>query len=205
MGGHEQALIQQTVVAQGGAALLTDAGAGQTHSGPFDEVVASGQISSGGGQTAAGVLDERAYHQVSAHVGGFLLLHKLPVAVVHQNGNIGVVLADDLAHVANLVHRQRGPGGVALGALDEYRFHLGVRHGLGQSLQVGRILRGEVHLAVFHAEVLQGPGAFVGDTDDTQQGVVGSANGGDQHVSGTQAAKQGRRNGVGAVDKPDAH
>ena len=115
------------------------------------------------------------------------------------------MLANDLAHVANLVHRQRGPGGVALGALDKHRFYLGIRHGLGQSLQVGRILRGEVHLAVFHAEVLQGPGALVCDTDDTQQGVVGSANGGDQHVSGTQAAKQGRRNGVGAIDKPDAH
>ena len=167
--------------------------------------MASGQISSGGGQTAAGVLDEGAHYQVSAHMGGFLLLHKLPVAVVHQNGNIGVVLADDLAHVANLVHRQRGPGGVALGALDKHRFYLAIGHGLGQSLQVGRILRGEVHLAVFHAEVLQGPGALVRDTDDTQQGVVGSANSGDQHVSGTQAAKQGRRNGVGAIDKPDAH
>ena len=47
--------------------------------------------------------------------------------------------------------------------------------------------------------------ALVYHANDTQHGVVGRAHGGYQHVPRLQAAVQGAGDGVGAVDKLDAH
>ena len=49
VGGQEQTLIEQAVVAQGGAALPTDAGDGEPFGGCFHQVVTACQVAAGGG------------------------------------------------------------------------------------------------------------------------------------------------------------
>ena len=60
-------------------------------------------------------------------------------------------------------------------------------------------------MPVLHAVVFQGAGALVHRSHHPQQGVVGRAHGGQQHVPRLQRSKQGAGDGVGAVDKLDAH
>ena len=131
-------------------------------------------------------------------------LYKLAVAVIHQDGGVGVGGLNDLARLPDLGHRQRGPGGVALGALDEHRLHPGVGGRLGHALQVGLVVK-EFHLTILDAVVFQGAVTLVHHSDNSQHGVVGRAHGGHQHVPRLQAAVQSAGNGVGAVDKLDSH
>ena len=130
-------------------------------------------------------------------------LHKLAVAVVHQDGRVGVGRLDDLAHLPNFRHGQGVPGGVALGALNQHSLHLGIRGRPGHALQVRLIVK-EIYLPIFHAVVLQGAGPLVHHTDGAQQGVIGGAHGGHQHIPRLQRAKEGGGDGVGAVDKLQA-
>ena len=138
-------------------------------------------------------------------MGGLLFLHEFAVAVVHQNGRVWIGPADDDTHLPDLVHRKGRPGGVAFGPLDEHHLHSWVGGGTGQPLQVWGVLRRQLHLAILNAVILQGAPPLVRDTDHPQQGVVGGAYGGQQHVPRQQSPVQGRGDGVGAVDKADTH
>ena len=60
-------------------------------------------------------------------------------------------------------------------------------------------------MPVLHAVVLQRAGALVHRPHDAQEGVVGRTHGGQQHIPRFQRPEQGAGNGVGAVDKLDAH
>ena len=204
VGGQEQPLVQQAVVPQGGAALPADARHGEPLGGPLHQVPAAGDVAAGGGQAAPGVLDEGAHHQVCPHMGGLQGLHELPVAVVHQDGGVGIGRPDHPAHLPDLRHGQGRPGGVALGALDQHRLHPGIGGRLGHPLQVGLVVL-QLHLAVLHAVVLQGAVSIPGRPDDPQQGVVRRAHRGHQHVPGLQRPIQSAGDGVGPVDELDAH
>ena len=204
VGGQKQALVQQAVVPQGGAALRPDAGHRQAHGGSLHQVPPPGDVAAGGGQAAAGVFDEGAHHQVGPHVGGLDGLHELPVAVVHDDRRVGIGLLDDAAHLPDLRHRQGRAGGVPLGALDEHRLHPGAGGRLGHSIQVGLVVK-ELYLLILDAVVFQGPVALVHRADHPQQGVVGGPHSGYQHVPRLQTAVQGGGDSVGTVDELDAY
>ena len=204
VGGQKQALVQQAVVPQGGAALRPDAGHRQAHGGSLHQVPPPGDVAAGGGQAAAGVFNEGTHHQVGPHVGGLHGLHELPVAVVHDDRRVRVGLLDHAAHLPDLRHRQGGAGRVPLGALDEHRLHPGIGGRLGHPLQVGLVVK-KFYLPVFDAVVFQGTVSLVHRADHPQQGVVGGPHSGHQHVPRLQTAVQGGGDGVGAVDELDAH
>ena len=204
VGGQEQPLVQQAAAAQRGPALPADARAGEAHGRTLHQVPPSGDIAPGGGHPAAGVFDEGPHHQIGPHMGGLPLFHKLTVAVIHQNGGVWVVFPHNGAQLPDLLHRQGGPGGIALGALDEHRLYSGVPNRLGQARLVGGVVR-QLHLTVLHTVVLEGAVSLIHSPHHPQQGVVGSAHGGHQHVSGFQRPKQGAGDGVGPVDKLEAH
>ena len=167
VGGQEEALIEQTVLTQGTAALAADAGDGEPLGSAFHQVAASGNVAAGGSKTAAGILDEGTDHQVSPHVGGLQSLHELAVAVVDQDGDVGVGRFDHTAHFTDLLDGEGGAGGVALGALNEDGLHPGIGHGLCHALQVGLVVH-QINLAVLHTVVLQAALALVHHADDTQ-------------------------------------
>ena len=108
------------------------------------------------------------------------------------------------AQGADLLHREGGAGGVALGALDEHRLDPGVFHRPGKALGIGGVVH-QLHLPVLHAIVLQRAGPLVHHADHPQEGVVGGPHGGDQDLPRLQRPEQGAGDGVGAVDKPEAH
>ena len=60
--------------------------------------------------------------------------------------------------------------------------------GLDQPFPVRRIVH-QLHLTVFHPVVFQGTMALIHRSHYPQQGVIGCAHGGDQHISGLQRPK----------------
>ena len=71
-----------------------------------------GLVVEGGGvraMYAAGVLDERAGHQVGAHCGGLHALDELAVAIIHQNKGLGADFFDKTHEIRDLFHAYRVP------------------------------------------------------------------------------------------------
>ena len=137
-------------------------------------------------------------------MGGLGGLHKLAVAVVHQNGRVGVGLLDDPAHCPDLSHREGRTGGITSGPLDQHRLHTGIGGGFGDFFQVGLVVQ-KLYLPVLHPVVLQGTGSLIHRAHNAQQGVVRCADSGYQHVAAFQRSEQGAGDGVGAVDKLNPH
>ena len=157
-------------------------------------------IAAGLGDTAAGILDERADAQIRADLGGLLTLGKLAVAVVHHDHSLGIAGLYSLDHLCDLLHGVGGAQGVAAGALNVRDFHAGLLHSLGDGGQIGHTVFQQIHLRVIDAVILQRADALLAaDADDFLEGIIGSAGDGKQRIAGAQNAKQrnGQRMGTG--------
>src|SRR5699024_5314709 len=89
-GGVVEAHVHLPGSVQGAAQLFAQAGGVETVGTLFHQVPAARNIAAGGGDAAAGVLDEAAGDQVGAHLAGFLGLGELTVAVVHKDNDVRV-------------------------------------------------------------------------------------------------------------------
>ena len=94
-------------------------------------------------------------------------------------------------------HREAGPGGVALGALDGDQLGFFV-DGLFDAVVIKVPVGKQVYLPVVNAVLRQRAGAFP-DADDLLQGVIGHAHGREQFVTGQQIGAEGDGQCMGAA------
>ena len=157
-GGVVEAQIHIAGRLEGAAQLLAEAGGVQAVGAELHEVFPACDIAAGGGNAAAGVLDEAAHHEVCTGLAGFFLLGELAVAVVHKDDDVGVSSAGGVGHLADGVEVEGVALQVAAAALDVA--DLRARGFLGDEL----IVRGKVGLqrglVVLDAVIHQGSGAF---------------------------------------------
>ena len=204
-GGVVEAQIHIAGRLEGAAQLFAEAGGVQTVGAQLHEVFPACDVAAGGGDAAAGVLDEAAHHEVGTGLTGFLFLGELAVAVVHKDDDVGVGGAGGVGDPADGVEVEGVALQIAAAALDVA--HLRARGLLGDQL----IVRGEVILqrrfVVPDAVVHQGAGALAlaVQTDDAFQRVVGTARGGQQGIARPQQAEEGHRQRVGAALELAAH
>ena len=67
-----------------------------------------------GASPPPGVLDQRADDHICAHIAGLYGIHKFTVAVVHHTDQRRLLLLDEGNQLADLLHRERGAGLIAL-------------------------------------------------------------------------------------------
>ena len=204
-GGVVEAQIHIAGRLEGAAQLLAEAGGVQAVGTELHEVFPACDIAAGGGDAAAGVLDEAAHHEVCTGLAGFFLLGELAVAVVHKDDDVGVGGAGGVGHLADGVEVEGVALQVAAAALDVA--DLRARGFLGDEL----IVRGKVGLqrglVVLDAVIHQGSGAFALaiQTDDPFQRVIRTARGGQQGIACPQQTKEGHGQRVGAALELTAH
>ena len=172
------------------AQILAEAGGVQPVGAQLHEVAAARDVAAGGGNAAAGVLDEAADHEVGPCLTGFLRLGELAVAVIHEDDDLRVGGAGGIGDLPDGVEVKGIPLQIAAAALDVA--DLGPRCLLGDQV----IIRGEVGLeggfVVLVAVVHQGAGALAlaVQPDDAFQRIVGAAGGSQQGVSCPQQTEQ---------------
>ena len=201
---QKQALEQQAVQVEAGAALTADARCRKPAAGLLHQLSTASHITAGGGDRAAQVLDQRAGHQIHPQGGGLLQLHQFAVAVIHEHHAIRLDRLDPLHQPADPLHTQRRPPAVPAAALDQHhpRRH---RQGRGDGGLIHSAIGQQVELVVNDAELRQGTLAAAADADHLLQGVVRATGEGQQAIPGTQHAKQGCSNGVGAAHELQPH
>ena len=205
MGGVEGAHEQLPVVAQGAANLPAGARGGQAVGAQLHQIPAARDIAAGGGDAAAGVLNEGAGDDVRPHGQGLLPLHKLAVAVVHHDNGVRRLALGNLHNGGDVLHPQGGAQAVAPGALDVN--HLVLRgdaplHGL----QVGGAVGAQGQLLVVDAELLQRAGLLPAlHANDALDGVIRRTGDAEHLIPGAEHAEQRHGEGVGAADKVVAH
>ena len=187
------------------AQILAEAGGVQPVGAQLHEVAAARDVAAGGGDAAAGVLDEAAHHEVCTCLAGFFLLGELAVAVVHKDDDVGVGGTCGVGDLADGVEVEGVALQVAAAALDVA--DLRARGFLGDEL----IVRGKVGLqrglVVLDAVIHQGSGAFALaiQTDDAFQRVIRTARGSQQGIACPQQAKEGHGQRMGAALELAAH
>ena len=195
--------IPQAVL--GAAQVAADAGSREAVAALFHQIAAARNVAAGGGDAAAGVLDETACHDVRTEgyrLGG---LGELAVAVVHKDHSVGVSPAGGVGHLLNRRQAKGVALGVAAAALNVHHCRgLGL---LGNQVIVGRKVRQQRALVVVYAELPQRTAALarITDADDAFQRVIGAAGGGQQGIAGAQQAKQRHGQRVCAAHKLWAH
>ena len=119
---------QQAIDVLGAAALPADSRAGQPHGSRLHQILPANDVSAGGGNSAAGVLNQGTGHNVGSYLRGLDVLHKLAVAVVHEHQNIRIGPLGGFNDLADLPHGQRRTEGIAPGALDHQELCMGLLH-----------------------------------------------------------------------------
>ena len=194
-----EAQIQIAGGIQCAAQLLAEAGCVQAVGAELHEVFAACDVAAGGGDAAAGVLDEAAHHEVGTGLAGFFRLGELAIAVVHKDDDLRVGGAGGVGDLPDGGQIERIPLQIAPAALDVA--DLGPRCLLGDEV----IIRGEIRLqrgfVVLHAVIHQSAGALAlaVQTDDAFQRIVGAAGGSQQGVPCPQQAEQGHGQRMGAA------
>ena len=160
-------------------------------------------VAADGGQTAAGVLDERADDHIRADVAGLNGLDKLAVAVVHHAEHVRLALFAKADQLADACDGERRTHGVALAALDRDELCFLIDRG-ADAVEVEAAVGQQIDLAVGHAVLRQRAGGGA-DADDLLQRVVGLAYGGEQLVPRQQICAQRDSQRVRAADELRAH
>ena len=189
----------------GAAQIGADARRGEAVAALFHQVGPARNVAAGGGDAAAGVLDEAAGDQVRPHRQRFPGLGELAVAVVHEDDCLGVGLAGHLRHLADGFQIKGVALGVATAALDvHHRGGLGLP---GDQVVIRHLVGQQRAFVVLHAVFPQRAAALAGlpDADDPLQRVVGAAGGRQQRVAGAQQAEQCHRQRVGAAHELGPH
>ena len=117
-GRQEEALEEGLHQSKGGAQLRAQAGGSQAVGALIDALLGAADIAAGGSQAAAGIFDEGTDDHIGADIAGFDDLGELAVAVIHHADDAGLEFLDKADQLADLLDREGGAGGIALGALN---------------------------------------------------------------------------------------
>ena len=163
------------------------------------------QIPAHGRQTAPGIFDEGPHNQISSHLGRLQLFHKFSVTVIHQNGNIISNLMNRVTDRPNLHYGKGITCSVSPGALNDCRFDLLFLNSGLDSGKVRLAVMIQFHLPIFYTVRAKSTWGISRDPDHTLDRIIGRASHIQELVSRLQGAKKGTGNGVGPVDKLEAH
>lgn len=200
---EEKTLEQKAVVREAGAELIAHARGRQAVRGELDEVVSADDVAASRRDAAAGVLDERAGHDVGTGLRRLLVVDEFAVAVVDEADAVGLDAVDFRRDGADVLDGERAAHAVAARALDLDHLRL-----VGDDvLDMGHVdfTRNHRQLVVEHAEFLEGARAWVVVADDRLHRVVRLARQRDELITGAQDAEEHGRQGMRARDELRAH
>ena len=199
----EEALEERPVHAERSAALAANARKRQTFRRLLHEIGAAGNIPAHGGESAAGVFDERTGDEIGAKRRRLTFLGELPVAVIHDDRRIGAAClycADDLP---DLRDRKRAPGRISAAALNERRCRAKLRYALRDRGIVRPAVGSKLQLLIPDAE--RGERAAAGAGDGGVERIVRRSRNGKDRVARLESAVKRAGNRVRAVHKRGAH
>ena len=191
-------------IAQGSAHLAAKSRRGQAIGSVLHQISTANDITAGGSEATAQILNQGAGHNIRAHLRGLLLLDKLAVAVVHISDDIRISFLGGGDNATNLLHANGlTQAAIATGALNMH--HLSIfGHSFFHCFQI-HMLTAHRQLFVGNAQIHQTTLGLHRVTNNGLHGVVGSAGEADQLVPRTQIAQQRHSQSMGTADELGAH
>ena len=204
-GGIVEAQIHVAGRFQRAAQLLAQARCVQAVSAQLHQVFPACNVAAGGGNAAAGILDQAAHHKVGSHLAGLLRLGKLTIAVIHKDDDLRIRRAGGIGDLFDGIQVKRRALQITAAALDMAYF--GPRGLFCNEVVVRGKIGLEGRFVVLHAVIHQRAGAFAFavQADHALQRIVGAAGSGQQGVPRVQQAEQCHGQRMGAALELAAH
>ena len=186
---HEQPLIEGLIATGIAAQLTPNSRSRQTVADTFDQIFAAHKISTGGRQSAAGILDQTAHADIGTVVRRLFFAYKLAIAVIHHQTSLRIFGMKHVGKRLNIFGHQTWPGGITAAAL--YRHDADLRfHGCPNGFQIQFALRRHCNLGVANAHHLQRSRRTATNADHILQRVIRRSRSVHQFITRLEQTKQ---------------
>ena len=189
---HKQTLIENAIVAGVGADFGAEPRHGQPLRYAFNKRTLTCHISTGRSKSAAGILNQRTCHNISAVSRGFVDFAEFAITVINSNDDARETLVYERKGLLQLVLPERLTPCIPARALEIYNFDAPVQTGF-ERVQINLSAILQLNLPEMHTLPFKGMRRVCSDSDRFLQRIIGLTGGGKNHVAQLRyAGKHGK-------------